>query len=127
MNEGREDITRFHDAIATTVEAGLKSTFLNSPLTRETCLRLYEFIFNTVGDVFTTAGMRLSNDFINYVAQEFYSAIEINGREQQLDRNIFTRRVQLGDVKTIELHMLAVLFRGTDGFFEIYQEIRKRS
>lgn len=122
-----DDVTKFHDAIANTIEGGLRATFLGSAINRETCMKLYSFIFNTVVDVFMTAGMNVSNDFVNYTAQEFYLAIEINGSEHQLDRNIFTKMSKLDDIKTVELHLLAMLFRGTDCFFPIFQEIKRRS
>lgn len=122
-----DDPTRFHDAIASVVEEGLRTTFLHEPLNKRTCMSIYTFIFNTVLDVLATANMQVSNDFINYVAQEFYSAIEINGREEQLDPNIFTKKTKLEDVKTIELHLLTMLFRGTDGFQKVFAELRRRN
>lgn len=122
-----DDPTRFHDAIAAVVEEGLRTTFLHEPLNRETCMKIYTFIFNTVLDVLSTANMQVSNDFINYVAQQFYAAIEINGRDDQLDPNIFTQKTRLEDVKTVELHLLAMLFRGTDGFSSVFAELRRRN
>ena len=122
-----DDPTRFHDAIANVVDEGLKTTFLNEHLNKETCYKIYTFIFNTVLDVFATANMRVSNEFVNYVAQEFYDAIEINGREEQLDPNIFTKRTKLEDVKTVEVHLLALLFRGTEVFHRVFAELRRRN
>lgn len=99
--------------------------FSNRKLDLTVCIEIYQSIFNTLVDVFEIAGTGLSNEGMNYLAQQYYDGVLINGREE-LDPNIFTQRAKIENIDTKELTFLAVALNGTDFAIPLIQEIKKR-
>jgi hypothetical protein len=100
--------------------------FKDSNLNSLTCTKIYEAIFNSLTSVFENSQVPLTNESMNYVAQQYYDSILINNT-QELDPNIFTERAKLENISTKELAFLAVLLQQTDFRKPILDEIKKRS
>lgn len=90
-----------------------------------TCVEIYTEIFNTMVEVITTAEIEVTNEGMNYLAQNYYDGILINGH-QELDPDIFTQRAKVENMETEELTLLAVLLSGTDFALPVLEEIKKR-
>lgn len=90
-----------------------------------TCVEIYTTIFDTLVEVVSASELAVSNEGMNYLAQQYYDGVLINGT-QELDPEIFTQRAKLEDIDTKELALLAVIFNGTDFGVPIIHEIRKR-
>lgn len=115
----------FHETVASLLETKL-ALYKERTLDRITCQEIYTTIFDTFVGVFKGAKAELTNEAVNYVAQQYYDGVLINGR-QELDPNIFTIRAQLSNIHTKELAFLVTLLNGTDFAVPVLQEIRKRS
>jgi len=89
------------------------------------CVEIYTTIFETVVELLTTADIHVSNEAVNYLAQQYYDGILINGT-QELDPEIFTQRAKLDEIETKELVILAVLLNGTDFALPILHEVKRR-
>lgn len=118
--------SKLHEAISGLVTDKLKLQFKERSLNHTTCVEIYQMIFDTVVEIVESSNMKLTNEFVNYVAQEYYDSVLINNN-QPLDPNIFTQRAQLENIETKELQFMAVFFKGTDYFFPVLQELKKRS
>ena len=77
-------------------------------------------------ELFQTSGVELSNEGMNYLAQQYYDGILINGT-QELDPNIFDKRAKLEAMETKEIALLAVMLNGTDFAIPLIQEVKRRS
>jgi hypothetical protein len=100
--------------------------FKESNLDMVTCTQIYQEIFNTLVEVFETSNVQLTNESVNFMAQQYYDCVSVNGN-QELDPNIFTQRAKVREIPTKEVALLAVMFSGTDFAFPLLQEIKKRS
>jgi hypothetical protein len=119
--------TQFHDVIAKLLGERLKH-FNNSKKTLDivACVEIYQTIFDSLVEVFKTSNVTLTNEAMNYLAQQYYDGVLINGR-QELNPNIFTTRAKLENIETKECALLAVMLNGTDFAIPILQEIKKRA
>lgn len=102
------------------------------PLTKDgrdlnlvTCVEIYSTIFETLVECLTESNVNITNESMNYLAQQYYDAVLVNGT-QELDPEIFTQRAKLESIETKELALLAVMMNGTDFAVPIIQEIKKR-
>lgn len=91
-----------------------------------TCTEIYTTIFETLVEVITQSEAPISNEAVNYLAQQYYDGILINGN-QELDPDIFTQRAKLESIETRELALLAVMLWGTDFAKPVLAEIKHRS
>jgi gamma-glutamyl-gamma-aminobutyrate hydrolase PuuD len=91
-----------------------------------TCQQIFEVTFNSLVEVMTAAKVNLSNEAMNYIAQQYYDGMLINGT-QELDPNIFTQRAKLENIETRELALMALTLNGTDFTIPIIQEVKRRS
>ena len=91
-----------------------------------TCVEIYSTIFETLVEVIQEAQLPITNEGMNYLAQQYYDGIKINGT-QELDPEIFTQRAKVENIETKELALLAVILNGTDFAFPLLEEIKKRS
>lgn len=89
------------------------------------CVEIYTTIFDTLVDVMSEGDVMITNEAMNYLAQQYYDGVLVNGR-QELDPDIFTQRAKLNAIETKELTILAVMLMGTDFAVPIIQEIKKR-
>ena len=117
--------SKLHEAISGLVTDRLKLGFQDKSLTRTTCTEIYQMIFDTVLEVVQGSNLKLTNEFINYVAQEYYDSVAINNN-QTLDPEIFSQRAKLENIETMELQFMAVFFKGTVYFPPVLAELRKR-
>jgi|SRR5581483_746681 len=90
-----------------------------------TCVEIYTEIFETCVEVITTSEIELTNEGMNYLAQQYYDGVLINGH-QELDPEIFSQRAKVENMETEELTLLAVLLSATDFALPVLEEIRKR-
>ena len=91
-----------------------------------TCTQIYSEIFENVSSIIKESSAPLCNESVNYIAQQYYDAVLINGN-QELDPNIFTQRAKLENIQTKEIALLAMMFKGTDFSFPLLAEIKRRS
>ena len=89
------------------------------------CVEIFTTIFETVCELLQTAEIHISNEAVNYISQQYYDGILING-VQELDPEIFTQRAKLTEIPTKELAIMAVLFNGTDFAAPIIHEVKHR-
>lgn len=101
-------------------------SFNDKDLNLVACVEMFKTIFDTLIEVFQAAGVDISNEAMNYIAQQYYDGILINGTNE-LDPNIFTQRARLENIETRELALLAVMLNGSGFLPPIIQEIKKRS
>ena len=117
-------ISKFNEVVSRLLSDKLKS-FDNKSLNVATCLEIYTSIFETLAEIFETSNIQLSNESLNYLAQQYYDGILINENEE-LNPNIFTQRAKLENIETKELALLAVMLNGTDFSLPLIQEIKRR-
>lgn len=117
----------FHKAISTLLGAKLKPlTERKADLNLVTCTEIYTTIFETLVEVVSEADIAITNEGVNYLAQQYYDGILINGT-QELDPDIFSQRAKLENISTEELTLLAVMLQGTDFCVPIIREVKRRS
>lgn len=117
-------VSQFNEVISHLLGEKLKQ-FNDKKLDLVVCVEIYQTIFNTLVEVFESAGIDLTNESMNYLAQQYYDGVVINGKEE-LDPNIFTQRAKVELVKTKELALLAVMLNHTDFAIPLIQEIKRR-
>jgi len=116
----------FHKAISQLLNARLQPLIAEGrELNLVTCIEFYTTIFETLVEVITESQIPVTNEVVNYLAQQYYDGILINDN-QELDPNIFTQRAKLENIDKRELALLAVMLAGTDFGAEIILEIKKR-
>jgi hypothetical protein len=121
------EYSKFHDVISKLIIDRTQIFFDRSP-TRAVCTEIYQSIFNVITDVFDKSGAGITNEMMNYIAQSYYDAITLNGKEdQELDPNIFEKRAKLENIDTKGLAFLALLFKGTDFAVPVLHAIKKRN
>lgn len=91
-----------------------------------TCVEIYTTIFDVLVEVMTNAEINITNESMNYLAQQYYDGVLVNGT-QELDPEIFTQRAKLEGIETKDLALLAVVLNGTDFAVPIIHEIKKRT
>ncbi len=117
----------FNEAISRLLEAKLKPFVTEQrDLNLLTCTEIYTTIFEALVEVITQSEAPVSNEAVNYLAQQYYDGILINGT-QELDPNIFTQRAKLENIETRELALLAVMLWGTDFAKPVLAQIKQRS
>jgi len=116
----------FHETIAKLLEVKLQPMITEQrDLNLVTCVEFYTTIFDALVECITEAQIPLSNEAMNYLAQQYYDGILINDN-QELDPEIFTQRAKLENLETKELALLAVMMQGTDFALPIIETIKKR-
>lgn len=118
-------VSKFNEVITKLLSERLKS-YHDKALNLPICVEIYQTIFDSLVEIFETAGTGLSNEAMNYLSQQYYDAVAVNGHEE-LNPNIFTQRSKLENIETKELALLAVMLSGTDFTIPIIQEIKRRS
>jgi hypothetical protein len=119
---------RFNDVVTKLLSENLK--FISDDklkLDRSTCYTIYNTIFSTLVGIFEQSKAPLSNESVNYLAQQYYDGICLNGTEQGLDDSIFEQRADLKNIERRELALLAMMLRGTDFAVPILYEIKRRA
>lgn len=116
--------SQFNDVITRLLGEKLKQ-YNDKTLDLVTCVDIYQTVFNTLVEVFETAKTGLTNEAMNYLSQQYYDSIVINGH-QELDPNIFTQRAKVENIATKELALLSVMVNGTDFAIPLIQEIKRR-
>jgi hypothetical protein len=98
----------------------------NKKLNKETCIAIYQDIFETTVQLFQSADIKICNESMNLISQMYYDSIQIN-ENQELDPNIFSQRASLLNIETKELALLASFFTNTPFAEPFIFEIKKRS
>ena len=113
--------------IATLLEGKLKSlTGDDKPLNLVACVEIYTTIFDTLVETLVECNIHITNEAMNYLAQQYYDSVLVNGT-QELDPDIFNQRARLEEIDTKELAIIAVVLSGSDFAMPVIQEIKKRS
>jgi hypothetical protein len=116
-----------HKTISKLLEERLKYLITEERnLNLAACIEIYTTIFNTLVELITEAGIPITNDGMNFLAQQYYDGVRVNGN-QELDPSVFTQRIKLENIETKELALLAIILSGTDFVIPILAEIKKRS
>lgn len=116
----------FNEIFSGILSTKLKS-FSGQPISRSTSLEIYQVAFNLLADLLTECEIQIRNDAINYIAQLYYDCISINGSDE-LDENIFTKRVTVQDLKTEELSFIIELLHTEPVLVgDCLRELRRRS
>ena len=97
----------------------------NRKLDASTCRSIFVTIYEVVHQISKEGELYLSNEGLNYVAQQFYDGLLINGN-QELDPNIFDKRAKLENISSKDLVSVLALFGGTDFRFDVIQELKGR-
>lgn len=121
-----ESKSKFHTAIAKLLEQKLAAFSDERDLDRTTCLKIYNKIFEVLVYVFTNSSVQITNESMNWLAQQYYDGVLINNR-YELDPDIFEKRGKLENIETKELALLATMLIGTDFALPIIAEIKHRS
>lgn len=117
-------VSKFNEAISKLLTEKLKQFHQKTP-NSTVSLQIYVEIFNSLVEVFQTSNIELTNEAMNYLAQQYYDSILINGT-QELDPNIFDKRAKIENITTKELALLAVMLSGTDFTLPLIHEIKRR-
>lgn len=115
---------QLHEVLVPLLEQKLKQ-FAGHDLNLHSCVLIYQEIFGTISDIVINAGVQISNEAVNYIAQQFYDGAKINNKHV-LDPNIFTQRAKLENIETEELKVVALLLKGTDFLPPIVTALKKR-
>ena len=118
-------VSKFNDVITKLLGEKLKR-FSDKKLDLVICVEIYQEIFESLVEIFEQAKTGLTNEAMNYLAQQYYDSIVINGKEE-LDPNIFTQRATMENIETKELALLAVMLNGTDFAIPLINEVKRRS
>ena len=95
-------------------------------LNMSACIEIYTVIFYSLVKLVAECGTPLTNEAVNYLSQQYYDAVRVNGT-QELDPNIFTQRAKVDNISTKELVLLALMLSGTDFALPVVAEVKKRS
>ncbi len=117
---------KFHAAITQLLEQHLASFTDERKLDKTNCTKIYQKIFKSLVNLFQSSNIKLSNEGMNWLAQQYYDGILINGR-YELDPNVFDKRAKVENIATHELALLATMLLGTDFAILAITEIKKRS
>lgn len=118
-------VSGFNDVITRVLGERLK-VFNEKKLDLVACVQIFTTIFDTLVEVFEGAEAKLTNEAMNYLAQQYYDSVLINGT-QELDPHIFTQRAKMENIDTRELTLLAVMLNGTDFAVPLIHEVKRRS
>lgn len=118
-------VSGFNDVITKLLGERLNG-FNERDLDLVVCVEIFSTIFDSLVEVFTNADVNLTNESMNYLAQQYYDGVLINGT-QELNPHIFTQRAKLENIETKELALLAVMLNGTDFALPVIHEIKRRS
>jgi hypothetical protein len=121
-----EDSKDFFQNVSLLIWDRLNDLMKGESLDRTNCIRIYTVIFNALQEVMSKSKVEFSNESLNYLSQQFYDGILINGT-QELDPNIFTQRAKLENIQTGELVLMSMMLKGTDFVIPIIQEVKHRS
>jgi gamma-glutamyl-gamma-aminobutyrate hydrolase PuuD len=125
LNQSVEDKKDFHSVFASLLRN--KVDFLKEEkLNTATCTRFYTTIFETLVDVLEKSNIKLMNESVNYIAQQYYDGIVLNG-SQELDPNIFNQRAKLENIQTKDLGFMAVMLKNTDFVWPLITELKRRN
>lgn len=94
--------------------------------TSSTCIELYSVIFNVLTNVLEQSGVKICNEGVNWIAQQYYDGILVNGG-QELDPSIFTQRADLKGIPTKELALIMMILKGTDFIIPVLEEFKRRN
>ena len=115
-----------HGVISKLLDAKLKPILTEEKkLNLVTCVEIYTTIFETLVEVAEASELPVGNEAMNYLAQQYYDGVLVNGNEE-LDPNIFTQRAKVEEIETKELAVLAVILYGTDFALPLIAEIKRR-
>ena len=104
------------------------SMYNKREINRATCIEIYTVIFNVLTDIVKQAEVVLTNEGVNYIAQQYYLSVLINpgAGNQELDETIFDKLAKLENIETKELLLIGGLMRGTGFLPDIVREIKRR-
>jgi hypothetical protein len=125
MGEQREE-QGIHPAVAMLLEKNLRQYADDRELDLNSCVKIYQTVFETLVDVFKASNVQITNESMNWLAQQYYDGIQINNR-YELDPDIFSQRAKLENIETKEVALLATMMRGTDFAIPLVMEIKRRS
>lgn len=118
-------VENFHKAISQILVEKL-AQYRGKSTTKDICMQIYQTIFLSLQEIFVSSNVTLTNEAMNYLAQQYYDGVTVNGRDE-LDPNIFTVRASLDNIETKEIALMAMLLKGTDFAYPLYEKIRSRS
>lgn len=112
------------EAIADVIEAKL-SRFNGSQLTKDVCTQIFLEVFEVMREVCERANVKIGNEAMNYLSQEYYLSLVIN-EAHELDPNIFSQLAKLENIPTVDIATMVVFMSGTPMAIPLITEIKKR-
>ena len=121
----------FHQAMTKLLERNINMMFKNEnligkDLDKTACIRVYQTIFETTIELIQAGNIEISNESVNYLAQQYYDGALLNNGHE-LDPSIFSQRAKLDGVPTNELALLSVLLKGTDFMIPVVKMLKQRN
>lgn len=117
----------FHKAVSALLTERMRPLATGQhALNTSACIEIYTLIFDSLVELIAEAKTPLTNEAVNYLAQQYYDAVQVNGK-QELDPNIFTQRAKIDNISSKELVLLSMMLSGTDFVLPVVAEIKKRS
>ena len=121
---------RLHEAISDLLGHKLQKYISDNDadknLTVLVCTQIFTEIFDTFVEVLENSKVEISNEAMNYLAQQYYDGILINN-QYELNPNIFTQRAKVENIETKELALMAMMLNGTDFAVPLIMEVKRRS
>jgi len=118
-----------HKVMSQVVAAKLQSYITEgAELNLATCTKIYQDICLALQEVVITVPMlkaAMTEVGFNFMAQAYYDMVDINNGEE-LDPNIFTKRVKPEELSDKEAQVLLVLFKDTPIAKELFVTLKKR-
>jgi len=114
-----------HDSVSKLLTTRLDK-YKTKSLNKETCIAIYQDIFDCFVDLFQESSVKISNEAMNLLSQMYYDSITINNN-QELDPNIFNQRANVKNIDTKELSLLGTMLSNTPFAAIIISEVKHRS
>lgn len=137
MTENYRSNVRFMDVCQHALNRGLQNWTRegSNKVGREAFEGMYEYIFESVMDLFSQASFNISEDAKKWMVQKLYLSIRFrtqgqvalpDGSELQAPAKVF-EEVDIKEIRDSDLRMLGSLLSDCDFAVEIAQELRRRS
>jgi hypothetical protein len=97
-------------------------------LDRAKCIEIYTVIFNVLQDIIVRTNVRLDDESLNYIAQQYYLSLLLNPGKgnYELDDTIFDKMASLKNIDTKKLLLVGTLLKGTGFLADVVAEIKHR-
>lgn len=117
---------RFAQLLTLHVNNTIKTNFLNEQLTPDLMKSVRDCIRKTISDVFQRSTHKLETESLNWLSNQFFKAIEVNG-DQKMGDLVVINEYKLADLPYHDIQLMRNLFNETLLSNELEDEYRRRS